>query len=142
MNWQAETGSGTYGDYWNDLAPDGQFRGVVERSLIYVSIDIKPGSYPNSINLGSKGVVPVAVLTTDEFDASNLDPVTILFAGASPLRWIQEDVDWDGDMDLLFHFKTQELNLDSNSTEVVFTGQTFGGVSVEGLDSVKIVPVE
>ena len=35
-----------------------------------VTIDIKPGSFPNRINLRSKGVIPVAVLTTATFDAT------------------------------------------------------------------------
>jgi hypothetical protein len=105
-----------------------------------VMIDIKPGSDPNSINLKSKGVVPVAVLTTDDFDASTVDPVTVVFAGASPLRWTMEDVDGDGDMDLLFHFKTQELNLTETSTEATLTGSTFGGQPIEGTDTVNIVP--
>jgi len=103
-------------------------------------IDIKPGSYPNSINLKSKGVVPVAVLTTDDFDASTVDPDTVLFAGASPLRWAREDVDGDGDTDLLFHFKTQELDLDENSTEAFLTGYTFDGQFIWGTDTVNIVP--
>jgi hypothetical protein len=103
-------------------------------------IDIKPGSYPNSINLDSKGVVSVAVLTTDDFDASDVDPVTVEFAGASPLRWAMEDVDGDGDMDLLFHFKTQELELDENSTEAYLQGYTQGGEFIWGTDTVNIVP--
>jgi hypothetical protein len=32
---------------------------------------IKPGSDPKSINLGSRGVLPVALLTTDDFDDRN-----------------------------------------------------------------------
>jgi hypothetical protein len=104
------------------------------------SIDIKPGSYPNSINLKSKGVVPVAVLTTDDFDASTVDPSTVEFAGASPVRWTMEDVDGDGDVDILFHFKTQELNLDENSTEAHLTGYTHGGEFIWGVDTVNIVP--
>ena len=105
-----------------------------------ISIDVKPGAYPNPINFGSKGIVPVAVLTTDEFDASSLDPATVIFAGASPLRWVLQDVDLDGDMDLLFHFNTQELGLDESSANAVLTGETFDGIFVEGVDSVKIVP--
>lgn len=105
-----------------------------------VGLDIKPGSDPNSINLNSKGVVPVAVLTTEDFDASTVDPVTVLFAGASPLRWATEDVDGDGDMDLLFHFKTVELNLDESSTEATLTGTTSGGQYFEGTDTVNVVP--
>jgi hypothetical protein len=105
-----------------------------------VEIDIKPGSYPNSINLKSNGVVPVAVLTTDDFDASGVDPGTVAFAGASPLRWAIEDVDDDGDLDMVFHFKTQELNLDENSTEAELTGLTTDGDDISGTDDVRIVP--
>lgn len=104
-----------------------------------IEIDIKPGSYPNSINLKSNGVVPVAVLTTDDFDASTVDPATVEFAGASPLRWAMCDVDEDGDEDMIFHFKTQELNLDENSTEAELTGKTNGGDDITGTDDVRIV---
>jgi hypothetical protein len=51
-----------------------------------------------------------------------------------------EDVDGDGDVDLLFHFKTQELQLDANSTEATLTGATTDGTPIEGTDTVKIVP--
>lgn len=107
---------------------------------IPVDIDIKPGSDPNSINLGSKGVVPVAILTTTDFDATTVDPTTVIFAGASPVRWTEEDVDEDADIDLLFHFKTQELALDGDSTEAALTGATTGGDPIVGSDSVRIVP--
>jgi uncharacterized repeat protein (TIGR01451 family) len=108
--------------------------------VIPVDIDIKPGSYPNSINLGSKGVVPVAILMTEDFDVSTVDPSTVEFAGAAPIRWTMEDVDGDGDMDLLFHFKTQELDLTKDSTEAILTGETYLGMPIEGIDTVKIVP--
>lgn len=111
-----------------------------ETSDKQVDIDIKPGSSPNSINLKSKGVLPVAVLTTQVFDATTIDPDTVEFAGASPLRWTWEDADDDGDVDMLFHFKTQELNLDENSTEATLTSETFGGNSIIGTDEVRIIP--
>jgi hypothetical protein len=103
-------------------------------------IDIKPGSYPNSINLGAKGVVPVAVLSTDEYDATLIDPVTVLFAGADPLRWAVEDVwPYDGKDDMLFHFKMQELDLDENGFEATLVGETIDGHSFWGTDTVNIV---
>ena len=65
--------------------------------IIEVEIDIRSGGNPNTINLKSKGVVPVAVLTTQDFDASTVMPYSVIFAGASPVRWRLADVDRDGD---------------------------------------------
>ncbi len=111
-----------------------------------ITIDIKPGSDDNSINLNSKGVVPVAVLTTGDFDAGTIKPETVLFAGASPLRWtlrwkwkMMKDVDDDGDKDMLFFFRTQDLDLDENSTEATLTGIADGN-EISGTDTVRIVP--
>ena len=110
--------------------------------VIEVSIDIKPGSDPNSINLGPKGVVPVAVLTSPDFDAGTIDPETVLFADASPEKWSFEDLEGDGDIDMLFHFNTEELNLTESSTEAILTGRTTSGQDITGTDSVRIVPVK
>lgn len=108
-------------------------------SDIEVTIDIKPGSNKNNINLKSWGIVPVAVLTTDDFDAGTVDPATVEFAGAAPVRWKLADVDHDGDDDMMFHFRTWELDLDQDSTEATLTGQTTQGVLIEGSDEVRII---
>ena len=116
-----------------------------------MTIDIKPGNEQNNINLKSNGVVPVAILTTDNFDAVTVDPATAQFAGATPERWKLEDVDDDGDNDMLFHFRTQELNLDQDSTKATLTAQlksqitarstqqVIGGTIVSGTDKVQII---
>jgi len=80
------------------------------------------------------------VLTTNGFDSSTVDPARVVFAGAAPLRWAVEDVDYDGDQDLIFHFKTQELDLDENGTLATLKGQTFDGMDIVGTDTVNIVP--
>lgn len=109
-------------------------------------IDIKPGSDPNSINLRSQGVVPVALM---DFDPSILeDPNTVItFAGATVLRWAVEDVDGDGDLDVICHFRTQELvELDETSTQAGLEISTFDEVAQEsvtsyaGEDTVNMVP--
>ncbi|WP_440952188.1 hypothetical protein [Methanococcoides sp. FTZ1] len=41
-------------------------------------IDVKPGSCPNSINLGQKGVLPIAILGGSEVDVMDIDPDTIM----------------------------------------------------------------
>jgi hypothetical protein len=108
--------------------------------MVIVNIDIKPGSYPNSINLKSKGKFPVAILTTDVFDAYDVDPVSCVFAGAYPLRWNMEDVEHDGDKDMVFHFMTQELNLNKNSSKASLEGLTYDGIKITDKDSINIVP--
>ena len=104
-----------------------------------VDIDIKPGSDPNAINVRSRGVIPVATLTTADFDATTVEPEMVQFSGASPVRWAVEDVDSDTDWDMIFHFKTQETGIACGDTEAALTGETFDGQSINGTDSIKTV---
>jgi hypothetical protein len=150
---------GTYsvltGFYGNGDSINLKFYGNIPINLVTldsgVAIDIKPGSDQNIINLKSRGVVPVAVLTTDDFDATQIDAGTVKFAGAAPVHWKFADVDEDGDVDMMFHFRTQQLELDQSSTEATLTAQltglmttrsieqASGGATVSGTDKVKIV---
>lgn len=104
-----------------------------------VVIDIKPGSFPNSINLNSKGVIPVAILSDTFFNAQDVVIDSVLFAGAKPLRSKHEDIDKDGDLDLVLHFNTQTLRLIPTSTEAILTGRLMDGLLIKGVDSVRIV---
>jgi hypothetical protein len=110
---------------------------------IPVTIDIKSGSFPNSINPKSNGVIPVAILTTNTFDATTVDPLSIKFGpnGATEAqgRGHNEDVDGDGDLDLVLHFRTQETGIQCGDTSSSVTGQTFDGQGIEGSDSIKTV---
>jgi hypothetical protein len=115
--------------------------------ILRVSIDIKPGSNPNSVNLGSGGTLPVAILSTLQFDAREVDPLSITLAGAqvrlkgkgTPMTSI-EDVDGDGLLDLVVHVSTEALQLSGSDTEAILCGQTFAGKEIRGTDSVRIVP--
>jgi hypothetical protein len=111
---------------------------------IIIQIDIKPGSDPNSINLNSKGVIPVAILTEGSFDAASVNATTVLFgrtgSEAEPVHYALDDVDDDGDMDMIFHFRTQETGLEAEDTEAILTGQTIDGIEITATDSVRIVP--
>ena len=82
----------------------------------------------------------VATLTIDDFDAYVVDPISCEFAGAYPVRWKMEDVDYDGDYDMLLNFITQELDLTKESTEATLVGETIYGDQITGTDSVNIVP--
>ena len=92
--------------------------GVVEVNIpTTVLIDVKPGSYPNTINLGSNGVVPVAILSTDTFDAITVDATTVTLTSASvrlrgnglPITEAR-DVNGDGRVDLVVQVNTKLYN--------------------------------
>ncbi len=91
---------------------------------ITVDIDIKPGSCPNPLNVKSKGVLPIAILGTGDYDVTAIDPTSIRLAGVEPLRSGYEDVATpvsdsndcncttdgaDGFLDLTLKFATQRI---------------------------------
>lgn len=112
-----------------------------------VNIDIKPGSFPNSINLSSAGVIPVAILSSDTFDATTVDPDTVTLAGAS-VKLVgkgeralahAEDVNWDGLLDLVCQVVTEQVLLEPGESIAVLEATTFDGVNIRGEDTVNIV---
>jgi hypothetical protein len=115
--------------------------------LQLVMIDIKPGSYPNSINLGSNGSVPVAIFSTPTFDARTVIPDKVTLAGASvkfrgngtPMFSVQ-DVNGDGLPDLVVHVSTEALQLTASDAEAVLEGQTTDGRRIRGTDTIRVVP--
>jgi hypothetical protein len=108
------------------------------------SIDIKPGTFPNNVNPNSKGKLPVAILTTHFFDATAIDPATILFGATgnetAPVHWATQDVDGDGDIDMVLHFVTQETGITCGIASASLTGATFSGVRIKGSDSIETAP--
>ena len=53
---------------------------------IEVPMDIKPTSCPNPLNKKDKGVLPVAILGTEDYDVTMVDPSSVQLAGVVPLR--------------------------------------------------------
>ncbi len=128
---------------------DGRPSWIWSDPLVEVVIDIHPGSDPNPINLGSRGVIPVAILSSASFDATRIDPSTVLLAGAPVAaagksdRYMAEedDVDRDGLLDLVVHVQTQLLDPEQLSGGFAeLTGATYDGLRFEGKDSIVLVP--
>lgn len=113
-----------------------------------VVIDIKPSSGSNPVNPRSKGVIPVAVLTTStadgepiNFDATTVDALSAKFGPGEATeahgKGHIEDVDNDGDIDLVLHFKTQQTGIQKGDTEASLTGETFDGQAITGTDAIR-----
>jgi hypothetical protein len=131
--------------------------------LVPVPADIKPGGCPNPLNVGSKGVLPFAILGTPDLDVTTIDPMTVTLAGVRPLRWRFEDVGTpyepfvgkndpyqcndlgpDGYLDLVFKFDTQEIAASLGDVEnnevliLLLDGQLLDEKKISGEDVVII----
>jgi hypothetical protein len=117
--------------------------------LACARIDIKPGSFPNSINCNNENeVVTVAILTTPVFDATTVDHTTVVFGpnratethvkDGVPTRH-EEDVDGDGDTDLVLHFKLSETGIQCGDTLARLRAMTFDGQEIVGKNSIRTV---
>jgi hypothetical protein len=135
---------------------------------ILAYVDLKPGSWPNPIEIVSKGVLPVAICGTEDFDVRTIDPSTVKIyiegneEGVSPIRWSYEDVATpytgppegghalrrDGYLDLVFHFDTKAvvaLDLASHVGEtipLIVRGnlrEADGGTAIQGQDYARIM---
>ena len=137
--------------------------------VVPVTINIKPGG-GNPINLGAKGVIPVAVLTTTAgqygnplaFDATTIDPKSVRFGPANVVfdetggaseshgkghiedSYEPDEKTRDGDKDMVLHFATQQTGLGPLDTQACVKGDWIdGGGDTHkffGCDSISIVP--
>jgi hypothetical protein len=111
--------------------------------VISINIDIKPGIFPNSINPKSNEVIPVAVLTTDSFDASAINSASATFGAtgieAPVWKTAMQDVNGDGRLDMLLYFRTTQTGFKCGDTIGVLKAKTLSGRDVEGKDSIVTV---
>ncbi|HKW77104.1 MAG TPA: hypothetical protein VJN64_16345 [Terriglobales bacterium] len=113
---------------------------------IPVAIDVKPGEDPPSINPGSNGKTPVAILSTSTFDApAQVDPASLTFGRTGDEQSVAfcsgaEDVNGDGLPDLVCHFRTNLTGFQAGDTVATLQGATKSGQHLKGTDAVVIVP--
>jgi len=105
---------------------------------------------PDTINPRSRGVIPVALLGSEEFDVADVDVFTLRFgpdeaSTAHDLTdgWIYsehlQDVNLDGYMDLITHFKTQDTGIVCGNAEATLSGRLLDGMAFEGTDTFRTV---
>lgn len=130
--------------------PDGHRAALLTPiTVTQVTIDINPGKFPNNISLASARVLPVAIISTETFDATKVDPATVTLASAD-VRHVdrkrkatkyscqQTDVNSDGLPDLLCKVETAEMIVPGDFVAVL-EGKTFAGERIRGEDQLVIV---
>jgi hypothetical protein len=118
----------------------------VAQLVHHVTIDIEPGENPASINPRSRGKTPVAILSTNEFNAPRqVDQHTLTFGRTGDEQSLAfcnsggEDVNGDGLLDLVCHFTTQLTGFQAGDGVGILKGQTVDNFLIKGADSVDIV---
>ena len=115
--------------------------------VVDVEIDIKPGSDPNCFNNDGNGAIPVAILSSGDFDATEVDPMTVSLDGQA-VRIVGkkgtaqahvEDVNGDDLDDLVLQIQDQDGTYSPGDTTATLTGETFDGTKIQGTDSICIV---
>lgn len=112
-----------------------------------VDIDVKPESTDNCVNINGKGVIPVAVLGSAEFDVSHLSLHSILFGGLSTRKQgngepicSSEDVNSDGYIDVQCQFEDIKGNWASTGGTALLRGELTDGSEFAGWDTICAVP--
>jgi hypothetical protein len=112
-------------------------------------VDVEPGSRQNKIVLNGRMNVEVAVLTTDTFDALNVEELSVRMGDAetgvktAPVSSRLEDSDRDGRMDVVCEFDPNDLAMSGAvsvfTTVVEVTGLTHNDRGFRGTDAVTVV---
>jgi hypothetical protein len=114
----------------------------VQQTLLAIQIDIKPGNSKNPVNIKSRGILPVAILSTTTFDARTVSLSSVKFGPRSAVTRSTSlmDVNKDGLPDLVIHFRIPQTGLHAADTQACLAGQTSSGLPVQGCDSIHSVP--
>lgn len=115
--------------------------------LVHINIEVKPGSDELApVNPKAKGNVPVALLSSAQFDALKVKRDSITFGSTgderSLLRCGKEGTDVNGDsrMDLICQFDNQIADFEAGDVEGIVRGYTGDGRRFEGRGLLKVVP--
>ncbi len=138
--------AGGTGDFTRGVTDFALARFLGAPTVLNVSVDVKPDSSDNVIPLQANGVIPVAILTTDAFDATSVDPASVCFGSTndpskrdcteSHVTGHLQDVNGDARLDLLLHYETQQTGIRPGDTQACLTGKTYNGISIQGCDQI------
>jgi hypothetical protein len=93
---------------------DGGQSAVVQHAVTViqpVAIDVRPGDDSNLINLNGNGMLAVAIFSVADFEATQIDVDSVVFAGAHAEQSSLEDVNGDGRLDMMLLFRAQDTQL-------------------------------
>ena len=126
---------------------DPNCEGAASCGLLEVSIDIKPGSASNCLNMNGHGLIPVAIKRSETLHVSDVDISTLKFAGLNvrvkgdgKQQCAAKDWNGDGYRDLVCHFIDDPDSWSPDNGSATLTGSLTNGTPIIGSDSICLVP--
>jgi hypothetical protein len=117
-----------------------------EAPALEVTIDIQPGNSDNTVYLRSPRTIPVAILSSTDFDApAMLDRASLTFGrtGDEPslisCEPVTSDVNSDGFPDLLCNFAVRRGGFRTGDSLGVLHGLTLDGRPISGQDALRVL---
>lgn len=134
-------GSVVVGTAWQESIGRRPFIATIATTI---AIDIKPTKkLTNEINPSGKGLIPVVIWSNDGFDALQVNTASLRFGPAQALISHSNghitDVDKDGDVDLLVHFRLPKSGITCSDDVLYLRGVTHSGERFVGEDSINTV---
>lgn len=113
-----------------------------------VVIDVRPGDDANTLPKKGKGKVPIAVLSHETFDATTVRVTGACFGPVDPSardcteshgKGHPEDVDGDGDIDLVLHYDAGQMTFPQSATAVLacLSATTTSGAAFDACDVMR-----
>jgi len=114
--------------------------------VINVRLDVKPGDPQNVLPLHANGTLAAAILGDPTYPVTNVLIESVRLMGA-PVQQRQngtymasfDDVDHDGEIDLVLHFAVADLCFRRTDTVATLTGRLTTGARIEGQDGIRIL---
>ena len=112
-----------------------------------ISMDIKPGSDANCVNMNGNGVVPVAIMGTEDLDVAMINPLSLSLSGlqvrmrgnnSAQCNFVYSNE--DPYLDLMCHFEDDADNWAPVEGVATLTGELEDGTDIMAADLVCEVP--
>jgi hypothetical protein len=118
---------------------DGSLGATYFTPALSIAIDVRPNNAGNKVFPNKSGKLPVALLSSAEFNAVQVNPASLKFgSGEAAITEVPdiEDVDGQFGADMVARFNVQDAGIFCGDSDVTLAGETYAGEPFASTDSI------